>query len=332
MLVEWSTDGAAPSRRFEAWRDACCQHIYALTPQRQASEPFGGRIRRHCLGPLDVADIHCDGHLVRRRAEDIRERPSDTYYVYIQREGEVWFEQRGRRQVALPGDIVIADPNVAFDTGAQQAFNFRLWRLERARLAPLLAQRSEVLPMIRLPHADGDGTLIRSWLDAVLGSHASLSATGLDMAFGTLSALVAHVVGLAPEMRERGREGRRAAQLQRCLRLIELRADDPALNAARMAAELAMSPRALHLLFEGTGRTFQETLVQVRLEKAHAMLCSPVNAHASTTEIGLAVGFRDLSTFYRRFKSRYGVAPGELRPAAIDARAAARVGAASSPR
>lgn len=315
MLVEWSTQSAAPSRRFEAWREACCQHVYALTPQRQEREPFDGRILRHCLGPLDVADIQCHGHLVRRREEDIRNRPSDTYYVYIQGQGEAWFEQRGKRQVVAPGDIVIADPNVAFDTGAQQAFNFRLWRLQRARLAPLLAQRNEALPMIRLARTDGDGALIRGWLDAVLGSHASLSATGLDMAFGTLSALVAHVVGLAPEMHAQGREARRAARMERCLRLIELRADDPALNAATLAAELAMSPRALHLLFEGTGRTFQETLVQLRLEKANVMLRSAASARMSTTEIGMAAGFRDVSTFYRRFRSRYGVAPGEVRAA-----------------
>lgn len=146
MLVEWSTAEVSPALRFAEWREACCQHVYALTPERSTRDPFQGRIARHCAGPLDVADIHCDGHLVQRRAQDIGAMPSDTFYIYMQLEGQVWFEQRNRRLVAAKGDIVIADPNVAFSTGAEQGFDFRLWRVERARLEPLLALRSGDLP------------------------------------------------------------------------------------------------------------------------------------------------------------------------------------------
>ena len=121
------------------------------------------------------------------------------------------------------------------------------------------------------------------------------------------------MAGLAPEMHEHGRLGRRAAQLQRVLRQIELRAADPDLSPATMAAELALSLRALHQLFELADKTFHEHLTQVRLAKAHDLLHDPAFSHLSTTNIGFAAGFRETSTFYRRFKSRYGAAPGEFR-------------------
>lgn len=313
MLVEWSTDGVSPAQRFAEWREACCQHVYALTPERSARDPFNGRLKRHYVGPLDVADIHCDGHLVQRRPQDIDASPSDTYYIYMQLHGRAWFEQRSRRQVVGPGDIVIADPNVAFNTGPEEAFNFRLWRVDRARLGPMLALRSGDLPMIKVHREEGEGALISSWLDALLRNYPTLSAAGLDLAFGTLCALVANVAGLAPELREQGRLGRRTAQLQRVMRQMEMRASDPELSTEKVAAEFAMSLRALHQLFELSDSTFQEYLTQLRLAKAHDLLRDPASVHLSTTEIGFAAGFRETSTFYRRFKAHYGVAPGEFR-------------------
>src|SRR5262245_23727527 len=153
MVVEWSTESIAPKHRFEEWREACCQQVYALTPERRERSPFNGHLLHHHVGALDVVDVHCDGHLVQRRPQDIRAQPSATCYVYRQLEGRAWFEQRQRRLVAEAGDIVIADPNVAFSTGADGDFDFRLWRLERSRLEPMLALRSGDLPMIKLDRA-----------------------------------------------------------------------------------------------------------------------------------------------------------------------------------
>ncbi|HEY2976561.1 MAG TPA: helix-turn-helix domain-containing protein [Burkholderiaceae bacterium] len=313
MVVEWSTDNIAPKRRFEEWREACCQQVYALTPERRDRSPFNGRLLHHCAGALDVVDVHCDGHLVQRRPHDIRAQPSGTFYVYRQLDGRAWFEQRDRRLVAETGDIVIADPNVAFATGADRSFDFRLWRLDRSRLQPMLALRSGELPMIKVDHGSGEGALIGAWLDSLLRNYVGMSASGLDLAVGTLCALVANAAGLAPEMRERGRTERRAAQLQRVLRLIELRSAEPDLCAESVARDAAISLRTLHQLFEPSGTSFHEKLTQQRLARAEALLRDSTGRRLSTVEIGFAAGFREASTFYRRFKQRHGVTPGEWR-------------------
>ncbi|MBP6852473.1 MAG: helix-turn-helix domain-containing protein [Rhodoferax sp.] len=314
MFVEWSTEAVSPARRFEGWREVCSQQVYALTSEWRNREPFKGRMQLHRAGALDVADVRCDGHLVQRRPRDISACPSDTYYIYLQLQGHAWFEQGGSRHVAGPGDIIIADPNIAFSTGTDNTFDFRLWRLKRAHLEPLLALRASVLPMIKVSGSHGEGALINSWLDGLLRNYTALSGGGLDLAFGTLCALVANVAGLAPEMRDHGRLGRRAALLHRVLRQIELRATDPDLSPGAMADEFALSLRALHQLFELSDRTFHECLTQVRLAKAHALLHDPASTGLSTAEIGFAAGFRETSTFYRRFKARYGAPPGDFRP------------------
>lgn len=313
MVMEWSTDSVPAATRFDEWREACCQHVYALTPERKARQPFHGAIARRHLGALDVTDIICDGHLVQRREQDIDESPGDTYYIYLQRQGRAWFEQHGQRCVAEAGDIVIADPNLAFRTGSEDAFDFRLWRIERARLRPLLALRSGELPMRRIDRAHAERELIATWLDGLLRHHAGLSPASLDVAFGTLCALVAGAAGAAAEQHEPTRLARRRALLLRVKRQVEQRSAEMDLTPERVARAFGLSLRTLHQLFALSDCSFHEFLTRTRLARAHSLLRDPASRHLGTAEIGFAAGFGEVSTFYRRFKQRYGMAPGEFR-------------------
>jgi AraC family transcriptional activator of tynA and feaB len=314
MVMEWSTDSVPAAARFDQWREACCEHVYALTPERASrGSAFHGAITRRQLGALDVTDIACDGHVVRRREQDISECPGDTYYIYLQRQGRAWFDQHQRRCVAEAGDIVIADPNLAFSTGTDGAFDFRLWRIDRARLRPLLALRSGELPMLRIGREQAERELIASWLDALLRQHASLSPASLELAVGTLCALVAGAAGAAPELREPTRLARRQALLQRVMREVERRAPEMDLTPERIATSAGLSLRSLHQLFLLSDCSFHEFLTRTRLARAHALLRDPSAHHLGTAEIGFAVGFAEVSTFYRRFRQRYGMTPGEWR-------------------
>lgn len=315
MVVDWSTDSIASAERFAHWREACCQHVYALTPERAEHTPFQGRLRRRVRGALDVADIHCDGHLVQRRPQDIAANPSDTYYVYVQQSGRAWFSQREWQLVAEPGDIVVADPNVPFSTGATQAhFDFRLWRIPRARLAPLLTRGQDTLPMVRLERGDPHNLLIGSWLDTLMQTSEQLAPDALDLAVDTLCGLVAHAAARAegPALALTA-HARRAALLARVKRHMALRAFEPGLCAESVARALAVSPRLLHQLFEPTGSTFHAHLTGLRLARAAVLLRDAASAHLSTADIGFAVGFNDTSTFYRRFKAAHGATPGDYR-------------------
>jgi AraC-like DNA-binding protein len=313
MVMEWSTDSVPPAARFDQWRQACCEHVYALTPERKASGTFHGAIARRQLGPLDVTDISCDGHVVRRREQDISEYPGDTYYIYLQRQGSAWFDQHQRRCVAEAGDIVIADPNLAFSTGTDGAFHFRLWRITRTRLRPLLAIRSGDLPMLRIGREQAEAQLISDWLDALLRQHEGLSPAGLEQAVSTLCGLVAGAAGGAPEFRETTRLARRRALLQRVKREVEQRAPELDLTPELIAASCGLSLRSLHQLFLLGDCSFHEYLTRTRLARAHTLLREPSARHLGAAEIGFAAGFCEVSTFYRRFKKRYGVTPGECR-------------------
>lgn len=90
-----------------------------------------------------------------------------------------------------------------------------------------------------------------------------------------------------------------------------------ALTPERVATEFGMSLRALHKLFELSDDSFHEFLTRTRLARAHALLRDYGSRHVGTTEIGFAVGFKETSTFYRRFRQQYGDTPGTVRTAAL---------------
>ncbi|MBT9465561.1 helix-turn-helix domain-containing protein [Hydrogenophaga sp.] len=312
MALKWSTECVPPAQRFDQWREACRHHVYALSPERRTRHPFQGSIARHQLGMSDVIDIVCEGHLVQRREEDIHDSPGDTYCVYLQRRGSAWFEQQGQRCVAEAGDIVFVDPHRAFSTGTAGDFDFRLWRIERARLRPLLATRSGEMPMRRMG-SGGASELIASWLDTLLHQHEKLSPNSLDLACNTLCALVADAAGAHPDQRDSSRLARRQALLQRVKRHVEQHSSDMGLTPASVAATFGVSVRTLHQLFTLSDGSFHEYLTSARLGHAHALLRDPQALHMDTAGIGFAAGFGEVSTFYRRFKQRYGMTPSECR-------------------
>lgn len=324
MYLQWSTDELPRSQRLDQWREACRQHVYALTPEHRARGAFQGSIRRHRQEGLDVTDIRCDGHLVRRSQADIDAQPGDTYYIYLQGRGGVWFEQQGRRCVLESGDMVIADPNIPFSTGTGQLFDFRLWRVERRRLQARLPPGSTGLAMHRIDKTQAERGLIASWLDGLARHHTGLSPASADLALDTLHMLVAGVLDQAAAMQEPVRRARRRAMLVRVQQEVSQRAGEMDLTPERIASAFGMSVRSLHQLFALSDLSFHEFLTKTRLERARTLLRAAACQHLGAAEIGFEAGFGEVSTFYRRFRQRYGMTPGEWRAAVAPTRSPTR--------
>ncbi len=312
----WCSDVIAARDQFASWRDACCRHVYAITPERPSRGPFRGRIEARRFGELDVVALSCEGHRVSRSREDIARAATDTYYLYCQGADSVWFQQSGRELLVHSGDIVVADPNIPFSTGAARDFDFRIWRVPRRAMDPLIAN-SGSLPMTFLSHRDGIGALVSSYLAALAGQLGRIDHEAEDAIVQNVVRLVALALGMAPGARDAGREAVRSAKLQRVLQHIDRHLADPDLTPSRAAIAAGISLRQLHQLFEPKGTSFSRWVQRRRLEEIQALLRSPASRERSITEIAFAWGFNDLSTFYRAFRSAYGAHPGDVRDAAL---------------
>jgi AraC-like DNA-binding protein len=314
MTVVWQSDAIAEHNQFASWREAVCQHVYAMTPERENRRDFRGRILAGRFGALDLIELECEGHLVARRREDIARMTSDTYYIYCQRADSAWFSQSGREFVAEPGDIVIADPNIPFSTSTLGSFNFRVWRMPRRMLDPLRASSGQLM-MSRLRRDHPVGSVLSSYLGALATQTGRMDQFAEESIADNVGRLVAVALGMAPEMQGQGREALRSAKLARVLRYIDCHLAEPELTTPiAVAVRFGMSVRALHLLFELKGESFGQWVKRRRLEAIKSLLANPSAADRSITNIALAWGFDDLSTFYRAFQSAYGMRPGDIRP------------------
>ena len=87
---------------------------------------------------------------------------------------------------------------------------------------------------------------------------------------------------------------------------------DPDLGPREVAAEAGISLRYLQKLFTARGSTCSEFIYSLRLEHAARLLHRRASLATSRplSEIAYACGFRDYSHFARRFRDRFGYAPG----------------------
>ena len=97
------------------------------------------------------------------------------------------------------------------------------------------------------------------------------------------------------------------------LRFIDEHVGDPLLGPARAANEFHISKRYVHKVFASAGMTFRTYLTARRLDGACKDLISAESPRHQISLIALHWGFRDISTFNRTFKRRFGCTPRALR-------------------
>nr|GAJ31494.1 transcriptional activator rhrA [Bradyrhizobium sp. DOA9] len=137
-----------------------------------------------------------------------------------------------------------------------------------------------------------------------------------DPQLGRLSAthvydLIALAIGATNDGREIAKQrGVRAARLE------AIKADfiqNVTMGIERIAKRQGISSRYVQMLFEESGTTFSEFVLERRLDVARRMLTSPRYKTWSVTAIALEAGFADISHFNRSFKRRYLMTPSDMR-------------------
>lgn len=83
------------------------------------------------------------------------------------------------------------------------------------------------------------------------------------------------------------------------------------ISIERLAASCGLDRRYLCRLFkEKTGRTLQQYLIDMRLERANVLL---QESGLSVSDISRSVGYQDVYNFSKMFKKKYGKSPMQLR-------------------
>jgi transcriptional regulator GlxA family with amidase domain len=96
---------------------------------------------------------------------------------------------------------------------------------------------------------------------------------------------------------------------------------DQQFSTRALAGKLGLSVRYVQDLVKDSGRSITERILELRLQKAHAMLTNDLSCKLKISDVAASCGFNELSHFHRCFRRRFGATPAQLRADAMTRRA-----------
>jgi AraC-like DNA-binding protein len=304
--VRFSTDDLPPDQRFAVWSEGIVHRRMEMEFIDRSEGNFRFVLDFIPLGSVSAGIIEGTPCVFIRKPIDT----NDARYIVINR--------RGRFRVVLQDqqfDLAVGDA-VLFDNRRGSEFHCleegETWSLSMRResLRHLLREGDAVIER-HIPASNPSLRLLAGYLETLFALD---DIQNPELAGVHIIDLVASALGARQDAQEviEGR-GVRAARLRQVIDAIGQGAGDPNLDPAAVAERLGLSVRYLHRLFEDSGKTFSEHVLERRLERAHRLLRDPRFAHKKISDVALESGFSDISHFNRSFRQRFDDTPSAVR-------------------
>lgn len=110
--------------------------------------------------------------------------------------------------------------------------------------------------------------------------------------------------------RHRGLKQARLRAVKADLRITALNGD---ISLTWLAKRHGVSPGYIRAMFEQEGQSLTDYILGLRLERVYQYLRSTAYDHKKVADIVYDAGFNNPSWFYRAFKRRFGMTPGDVR-------------------
>lgn len=317
-MKTWTTHHLPPREQFSYWREVICEAFATLSPDASSRSDFGSEVVQKDIGGVLVSDSRSRAQSIVRGPREIAHDPAARYFVNYQVTGTCLMRQGDRETLMGPGDFYLVDTLRPY-TQQYSDWQVLCLCLPQHMLAPLLADPARATA-VRVSACDGGlgaiaGSFIRSLEqcpDTTDSASKELLATGLVN-------VLAVALGGTADARAQGRTHVARRLLGGIKAHVRRNHADPGLSVAGVAAHFRISPRYLHKLFEGSGETFAQYVLEQRLARVAAAL-EREDRSASISALAYRAGFGDLSYFCRAFRKRYGVTARAYRANGCDAR------------
>ncbi|GHJ26734.1 AraC family transcriptional regulator [Streptomyces hygroscopicus subsp. sporocinereus] len=321
MWRQVSNEGLPANEQLPFWADLLSRELAPLTlSSAMATVGFPARVSVVDLGSVRVAAFNSPPAHLRRTWADIRRADPGTYQLAFVSGTPLWISQRRQDSGLVFGDLVLWDVSHPFEGAVpDQGRHVEpvIMQLPREEL-PLPPDKVHRLLAQPLSARTGMGAILARFMTAldVYGPDCDrrdlsrLGAVALDLA----GAYLAQHLGAYDDLPA---ETRQQAMLARVNAFIDHNLGDPDLGPADIAAYHHISVRSLHTLFRQQGETVAASIRRRRLERCHADLTNPRLRRRSISAIAARWGFLRPADFSRAFRAAYGVAPRELRQAAL---------------
>ncbi len=247
-----------------------------------------------------------------RTPSEVARSDDECFYVLYVLSGYHACDQRGRRNAAGPGEIIIVDSGQPCRVETGGHYDIICVTVPKADLRGIKSLEDKLA-----------NTLVTGGPLAIplLSCASFVSKHLMTSSHSELAALYDAWVSLLPLaggcFEDENKEKLSASQNNSLLRAIQefaiRNASDPELSAHTAADHFGISVRYVHKLFATTGNTFNAYVAATRLDNIRSDLLSPALDRRHVSELAYRWGFSDLSTFNRAFKRRFGCAPTQCR-------------------
>ena len=296
----------APQLDYEAWRTAVRSMCARYNPEGIEPSAFAGWVR-----PLDVCGfrlmhIGCNAGRVERTNRDLRQDREDYWALLFQLAGQVGIAHNNRDIQFAVGDVLLLDctrPTSCVNTRNAQ-WSFLCLHLPRQSLVSHLGFEPQGGLVGR--HGTSPGHLLFELVRSAVQRDESRVDPYMKLA-------VYDLVGALCGSADRQFVSRHTHKLfARICELIKGRCTDPDFGPCEVAAEAGISLRYVQKLFTERGSTCSEFIYSFRLDHAARLVRrrAALETGQPLSDVAYACGFHDYTHFARKFRRRFGYAPG----------------------
>jgi AraC family transcriptional regulator, positive regulator of tynA and feaB len=296
-----------PQLDYEAWRELLQKVCARYNPEGVQPGAFTGWIRLIDVCGFKAVDAGCNAPRVERDHRDIRLDGADDYFALIRFRGQALMRQDEQALRLAVGDAVLVDatrPVKFFDEEPWHNFALKLPRQE-------LVTHLGFDPQGGLVHLN-ETPAGRLLLQLIQSSKQEPPWEALS-ANPYMQLVVYDLVGALFAPSDQSSGSRHTEKLfARVQGIVKEGLVDPNFGPAEVAARTGISLRYLQKLFTERGSTCSEFIYSMRLDHAARLLNrrESLRSDQPLSEIAFACGFRDYTHFARKFRHRFGHAPG----------------------
>jgi len=278
-------------------------------------KPFAARWDMAAFGSIAVSRFAATLHRYARGAQHVAADPRGDFLIGFDRSQSPATLLQGDRELALaPGQLALFSNAEPAESRARAEMALVGLTVPRARLLERVAN-AENLTLANINMSSPAARYLARYLEFLLqpqgiGNDPALIAHIEEM----LLDLVVLAIGATGEQSEIARmRGLRGARLREILVEIKARFSNPAFSPQDIARKLGVSPRYVQDLLQETGLSLTARVLELRLQRARAMLADPRYDRLKVADIAQRCGFAEIPYFNRAFRRRFGATPTQLR-------------------
>lgn len=310
-LDELTTNDVPSAQRLTFWRDGVLKRMEPMQGPGDG-QPFRARLRRMAVEGAELVVHESNAIHAERSPERRRVDACDDISIDLMQDCQSALIDHNGEHRLRAGDLRIID----------YAQPIRVLRsrhrasaiiLSRKRVSAVLGDDLSALVGRYLP-ARGMAAVLRSHMRATIDEAPRLSPAERHVA--TMAA-ADMALAMLQSMRHGIADGEQFSDgfYQAARRVIAQRCADPDLAPDRVAAILGCSRASLYRVFARHDESVAAAIWSTRIERAWRLLTSAEGAGMMISQIAIDCGFREVPTFTRMFRRRYGMTPSEARGA-----------------